>query len=164
MLISKKKSFLKKRVVVVIVMRLGFINWSCRVHVLLCINMSAKRLLEMTQLWYQCNEKLERTQAILQKKEQLIDIMKEELESLRVDNDQLWYVMSYYVHPVERILIENNKVIPLKVWLALIVSGFLDMLKTGTLGKSRQICCSCHGYEIKMDSSVFYKHHGSVTV
>lgn len=30
------------------------------------------------------------------------------------------YVMSYYVHPVERILIENNQVTPLKVWLALI--------------------------------------------
>ena len=96
--------------------------------------MSAKRLL-MTQLWYQCNQELERNQAILQKKEQLIDIMKGESEALHVDNDQ--NVMSYYVHPVERILIENNQVTPLKVWLALTVSGFLDMLKTGTLGKSR---------------------------
>ena len=58
------------------------------------------------------------------------------------------YVMSYYVHPVERILIENNQVTPLKVWLALTVSGFLDMLKTGTLGKSRQVFCSRHGYKV----------------
>ena len=52
--------------------------------------MSAKRLL-MTQLWYQCNPELERNQAILQKKEQLIDIMKGESEALHVNNDQLRY-------------------------------------------------------------------------
>ena len=40
----------------------------------------------MTQLWYQCKEELERTQAFLQRKEQLIDNMKGELEALRVDN------------------------------------------------------------------------------
>ena len=45
----------------------------------------------MTQLWYQCNQGLERNQAILQEKEQLIDIMKGESEALRVDNDQLRY-------------------------------------------------------------------------
>ena len=49
--------------------------------------MSPKRLLEITQLWYQRKEELE----ILQKKEQLIDNMKGKLEALRVDNDQLRY-------------------------------------------------------------------------
>lgn len=31
--------------------------------------MSAEALLEMTQLWYQCKEQLERTQATLQRKD-----------------------------------------------------------------------------------------------
>ena len=50
-----------------------------------------KALLDMTQLWYQCKEQLKITQATLQRKEQLIDIMKGELEALRVDNKQLRY-------------------------------------------------------------------------
>lgn len=49
--------------------------------------MSPKRLLEITQLWYQRKEELE----ILQKTEQLIDNMKGKLEALRVDSDQLRY-------------------------------------------------------------------------
>ena len=52
---------------------------------------ATKALLDMTQLWYQCKENLEITQATLQRKEQLIDIMKGELEALRVDNKQLRY-------------------------------------------------------------------------
>ena len=52
---------------------------------------ATKALLDMTQLWYQCKEQLEITQATLQRKEQLIDIMKRELEALRVDNKQLRY-------------------------------------------------------------------------
>ena len=52
---------------------------------------ATKALLDMTQLWYQCKEQLEITQATLQRKEQLIDIMKGELEALRVDNKQLRY-------------------------------------------------------------------------
>lgn len=53
--------------------------------------MSAKALLEITQLWYQCKEQLEITQATLQRKKQLIDTMKGELEALRLDNKQLCY-------------------------------------------------------------------------
>ena len=53
--------------------------------------MSAKRLLEMTQLWYQCKEQLEITKATLQRKDQLIDTMNGELEALRLDNKQLRY-------------------------------------------------------------------------
>lgn len=53
--------------------------------------MSAKALLEMTQLWYQCKEQLERTRATLQRKEQPMDTMKGELQALRLDNKQLRY-------------------------------------------------------------------------
>ena len=52
---------------------------------------TTKALIDMTQLWYQCKEQLERTQSTLQRKEQLIDTMKGELEALRVDNNQLRY-------------------------------------------------------------------------
>ena len=40
----------------------------------------------MTQLWYQCKEQLEITKATLQRKDQLIDTMQEELEASRLDN------------------------------------------------------------------------------
>ena len=52
---------------------------------------ATKALLDMTQLWYHCKEQLEITQATLQRKEQIIDIMEGELEALRVDNKQLRY-------------------------------------------------------------------------
>ena len=53
--------------------------------------MSAKVLLEMTQLCYQCKEQLEIIKATLQRKDQLMDTMKGELEALRMDNKQLGY-------------------------------------------------------------------------
>ena len=55
--------------------------------------MSAKALLEMTQSWYQCKDQLERTRASLQRKEQLMDTMKGELQALRLHNKQLRYHM-----------------------------------------------------------------------
>lgn len=53
--------------------------------------MSAKRLLEMTHAWYDCKEELKRTQARLEKQEQLVECLKRDIKALRVDNDQLRY-------------------------------------------------------------------------
>lgn len=53
--------------------------------------MCGKRLLEMTKCWYDCKEELKRTQALLQKQEQLVECLKGEIKALRLDNDQLRY-------------------------------------------------------------------------
>ena len=53
--------------------------------------MSAKRLLEMTHARYDCKEELKRTQARLQKQEQLVECLEGEVKALRGDNDQLRY-------------------------------------------------------------------------
>lgn len=53
--------------------------------------MSAKRLLEMTQAWYDFKEELKKTQALLQTHEQVMEYLKGEIKALRVDNDQLRY-------------------------------------------------------------------------
>ena len=42
---------------------------------------------------YQCKDQLERTRATLQRKEQLMDTMKGELQALRLDNKHLRYQM-----------------------------------------------------------------------
>ena len=41
--------------------------------------------------WYDCKEELKRTQALLQKQEQLVECLKGEIKASRLNNDQLRY-------------------------------------------------------------------------
>lgn len=76
----------------------------------------------MTQLWYHCKEQLEITQATLQRKEQLIDTMKGELEALRVDNKQLSVVV--FLPPCLLISIVKNQGTPSIVRPVLTALGY----------------------------------------
>ena len=51
--------------------------------------MSARRLLEMTQAWHECEVELKQLRALLQTRDKQIEVMKGEIAALQTDNVQL---------------------------------------------------------------------------
>ena len=53
--------------------------------------MSAKRLLEMTQAWFDCEQELKQVRALLQVRDKQIELMRGEMKALQVDNTPMRY-------------------------------------------------------------------------
>ena len=53
--------------------------------------MTARRLLEMTQAWHDCEVELKQLRALLQVRDKQIQVMKGQITALQTDNAQLWY-------------------------------------------------------------------------
>ena len=53
--------------------------------------MSAKRLLDMTRAWHDCEVELKQLRALLQTRDKQIEVMKGEIAALQTDNGQLRY-------------------------------------------------------------------------
>ena len=53
--------------------------------------MTARRLLEMTQAWHDCEVEVKQLRALLQVRDKQIEVMKGEIAALQTDNAQLRY-------------------------------------------------------------------------
>ena len=53
--------------------------------------MSAKRFLEMTQAWFDCEQELKQVRALLQVRDKQIELMRGEMKALQADNTQMHY-------------------------------------------------------------------------
>ena len=53
--------------------------------------MTARRLLETTQAWHECEVELKRLRSLLQTRDKQIEVMKGKIATLQTDNAQLRY-------------------------------------------------------------------------
>ena len=94
--------------------------------------MSAKRLLEMTQAWHDCEVELKQLRVLLQVRDKQIEVTKGQITALQSDNRiMLNCGSSCSVQSVKDILIKNNLDIPFWPCHVLQVLGPKGIPKTG---------------------------------